>query len=406
MNARTLAADLLQRWQHSPALADDLLDTALASTPLNAADRALAQELFYGCLRQRLALRFLRDQLVTKPPRGIVATLLDLGLYQIFFLDKIPAHAAVHETVELVKQRASPAEVKFANAVLRTAIRNRDTQLAKLHRAEPWIQHSHPQWLWDRWQKRWGLPDTTVLCAWNNLPPPVYVRGDKPWPGVLEPTNFHPLCYRLVDAAKFFAAPGHYYVQDPSTLLAVDVLDPQPGEAVLDMCAAPGGKTTYIAQKMQNRGQIVAADSSNQRLGLVAENCQRLAITIVATMPCEGTRLNRCLHDAKFDRVLLDAPCSNTGVLRRRVDLRWRIEEPEIARLAQLQAKLLHTAATFLKPGGVLVYSTCSLEPDENEQVAAAFAQSHPQFAAESTRSLFPPRDGMDGAFVARWRAT
>jgi 16S rRNA (cytosine967-C5)-methyltransferase len=183
----------------------------------------------------------------------------------------------------------------------------------------------------------------------------------------------------------------------------VDVLDPQPGESVLDMCAAPGGKTTYIAQKMKNRGRIIAADSSNARLGLVAENCKRLRVSIVATLACEGTRLDRCLRGEQFDRVLVDAPCSNTGVMRRRPDLRWRIEEKEIARLAALQSKLLGKAAEFVKPGGVLVYSTCSLEPEENERVVERFLGGNPEFTLEATRSSLPTRDGIDGAFVARF---
>jgi 16S rRNA (cytosine967-C5)-methyltransferase len=295
---------------------------------------------------------------------------------------RVPAHAAVHETVELAKQHASPAEAKFVNAVLRRA------DAAVLKKADPWVRLSHPRWLWERHGR--------------NAPPPIYVRGDKPLPGVLEPTVFHPLCYRVVDTKKIFETnlTGQYYVQDPSTLIAVDVLDPRAGESVLDMCAAPGGKTTYIAQKMQNRGQIIAADSSNVRLGLVTENCRRLGVDIVATLPCEGTRLTSCLRGSLFDRVLLDAPCSNTGVMRRRVDLRWRIKPEEISRLATVQRKLLTVAGELTKPGGVLVYSTCSLEPEENEQVI----QQLPGFVLESQRATSPPRDNMDGAFVAKFR--
>ena len=370
-------------WSRGRRLADELLDER---KPI---ERALVQELFYGCIRQKLALEFLIRQFTGKPPRRSVATILELGLYQILFM-RVPAHAAVHETVELAKKHASPAEAKFVNAVLRRA------DPAVLQQADPWVRLSHPRWLWER--------HGGARCEWNNSPPPVYVRGDKPWPGVLEPTPFHPLCYRVIDAQTFFASPGQYYVQDPSTLMAVDVLDPQPGESVFDMCAAPGGKTTYIAQKMQNRGQIIAADSSNVRLGQVTENCRRLGISFVATLACEGTRLERCLRGKHFDRVLLDAPCSNTGVLRRRVDLRWRIKPEEIDRLAALQSKLLAVAGELTKPGGVLVYSTCSLEPEENERVVERFLGGHPEFTLETTRSSVPPRDGMDGAFVARFQ--
>ena len=207
----------------------------------------------------------------------------------------------------------------------------------------------------------------------------------------------------MTDATGLFELPAKFYTQDPSTLLAVDLLDPQPGESVLDMCAAPGGKTTYIAQKMRDTGQIVAADSSNVRLQLVAENCRRLGVTSVATLTCEGTRLSHCLRDRQFDRVLLDAPCSNTGVLRRRVDLRWRLQPDEITRLAAVQRKLLAAAVAFVKPGGVLMYSTCSLEPEENEQILAELPAG---FVLETQRAIFPVRDVMDGAFVARLKRT
>jgi 16S rRNA (cytosine967-C5)-methyltransferase len=438
-------------------LADELLDRALASSKLNKADRALTTELFYGCLRQRLALEFLREQLMRKPPRAVVAVLMDLGLYQLFFLKKIPVHAAVHEMVELVKERASADEAKFVNAVLRRATRERPTLLAALRakrETEPWVYYSHPRWLWEQWVARWGREQTEALCEWNNTPPPIYIRLntlrplegrasslrssesirsgvgpsrpssaptsasqelDPPNDIKAEPSGFHPLCWRVADTAGMFQAKswreGRFYVQDPSTLVAVDMLDPQPGESMLDMCAAPGGKTTYIAQKMQNRGRIIAADSSSERLGRLTENCSRLGVNIVTTLatpqawlaPLQAERLGGSLRGAEFDRVLVDAPCSNTGVLRRRVDLRWRIEEKEITRLAALQGKLLATAARLTRPGGVLVYSTCSLEREENDCVVERFSEQHPEFTLETTRSTFPPRDHVDGAFVARF---
>ena len=398
MNARQITLELLTAWSHSRQLADELLAEQNAIPPR---DRAFVHELFYGCLRHRLALDFLVRQLAGRPPRPVVADILHLGLYQLCFLDKIPAHAAVNESVALAKQLASPAEAKFVNAILRRANRN------ALAAAPPWIRHSHPEWLWRRWVARYGEADTEALCQWNNEPPSLYIRtltGELPAGVPAVPSGLHPLSWRVTDAAGLFELPAKFYAQDPSTLIAVDMLDPQPGESVLDMCAAPGGKTTYIAQKMRDTGKIIAADSSNVRLGKVAENCLRLDVTCVATLACEGTRLDRCLRGTQFDRVLLDAPCSNTGVVRRRVDLRWRLQAAEITRLATVQAQLLGAASEFVKPGGVLVYSTCSLEPDENERVTERFRESHPKFALDATRSIFPPHDKMDGAFVARFR--
>jgi 16S rRNA (cytosine967-C5)-methyltransferase len=417
VNARELALDLLGRWSKSRQLADELLERSLAESSLIAADRAFATELFYGCLRHKLALEFLLTQLAKRSPRPLVADIVKLGLYQLLFLST-PAHAAVNETVALAKYSASAAEAKFVNAILRKAAA---TDLAAtLRKAEPWVQLSHPRWLWERWRVRWGDEQATALCKWNNQPPPVYVRLNTlktgnvaPSPVLEEATaasgrDARSVIYRVLEAKEFFDSDawknGEFYVQDPSTLIAVDELDPQAGESVLDVCAAPGGKTTYIAQKMQDQGRIIAADSSNSRLALVGDNCRRLGVTIVATLACEGERLDRCLRGEQFDRVLVDAPCSNTGVMRRRPDLRWRIEEKEISRLANLQLKLLGKAAEFMRTGGVLVYSTCSLEPEENEGVVEQFGKSHQEFVRETTRSTFPPRDGIDGAFIARFR--
>ena len=198
---------------------------------------------------------------------------------------------------------------------------------------------------------------------------------------------------------------GCFYVQDPSTLLAARELGAQPGEAILDLCAAPGGKTTFIAQLMSNAGKIVACDISEDRLKLVRENCQRLGVTCVQFI---GVQALVCAPDTlkcelqQFDRILVDAPCSNTGVLRRRVDLRWRISVAEISRLQQTQQDLLRLAATKLKPGGVLVYSTCSLEPEENAEVVKEFLRAHSGFKLESERELLPFADNVDGAYVAR----
>ena len=288
MNARELALDLLNRWPKSRLLADELLDRALAESSLGHSDRAFATELFYGCLRRKLSLDFLFDQLVAKPPRPVVANTLRLGLYQLFFLGT-PAHAAVNETVALARTQAGEAEMRFVNAILRRAERERDALRGKLNatrETEPWVYYSHPQWLWERWASRLGRDQAAALCEWNNQPPPIYIRintlkiSTKPADIAAEPTN-HPLCWRVTDMAGLFRsksfANGEFYVQDPSTLVAVDVLDPQPGDSVLDMCAAPGGKTTYLAQKMQNRGRIIAADLSSSRLALVGEKPPRRA---------------------------------------------------------------------------------------------------------------------------------
>jgi 16S rRNA (cytosine967-C5)-methyltransferase len=184
---------------------------------------------------------------------------------------------------------------------------------------------------------------------------------------------------------------GWFYVQDPSTLLAVRQLDPQPGESILDLCAAPGGKTCHIAQRMGNRGRIVARDNQPERLKLLEENSRRLGATCIEISATPGA----------FDRILIDAPCSNTGVMRRRVDLRWRIQPKEIERLSKAQALLLSHAASELKSGGTMVYSTCSLETEENEKVVRNFLAEHTSFKLENERQLLPFIEEVDGAYVA-----
>jgi len=193
---------------------------------------------------------------------------------------------------------------------------------------------------------------------------------------------------------------GFFYVQDPSTLLAVRELAPQPGETILDLCAAPGGKTTLIAQLMNNQGRITAIDLSAERLNLVMENCTRLGVSCVETSPT-STFSPLTSH---FDKILLDAPCSNTGVMRRRVDLRWRIQPQEIERLCKTQLELLNIAAPQLKPAGILIYSTCSLEPEENSEVVKTFLGGHPEFQLEAEREILPFADKTDGAYVAKLR--
>ena len=259
--------------------------------------------------------------------------------------------------------------------------------------------------------------------AWNNTPPHAFARVNtlQTDPGTLlqhwrEKDNVEydlflrdwvgeNLCFELKALLSLARVEsfqkGWFYVQDPSTLMAVRMLDPQPGEIILDLCAAPGGKTTFMAQIMQNQGRIVACDSAPERLKLLRENCVRLGATCVEPHPL---RPADAAPIRLFDRVLVDAPCSNTGVMRRRVELRWRLRLEEIRQLASLQRELLAQAAAQVKPGGVLVYSTCSLEPEENSAVVTAFLAAQPGFKLETSRELLPFADGADGAFAARLR--
>jgi 16S rRNA (cytosine967-C5)-methyltransferase len=423
---RQIAARILKERLLEGKYTENLLEIELAQHSLSPVDRGLCQELVYGASRWQATLNWLVDRKTAgRTQKPLLRILLQLGLYQMFWLDRIPNHAVVNETVELAKQLGLGPQAGFVNAVLRAYTRERtetEQLLAELKAREPAKGLSHPEWLYRRWLARWGAEKTLGLMEWNNTPPPTYARVNSlktdaaklaarweaegvkfspcDWDWAEEGLTFQLLSHPSLAGLRSFQE-GLFYIQDPSTLLAVRELAPKPGETVLDLCAAPGGKTTFIGQLMQNQGQIIAQDIQPERLELVRENCERLGVTGVkleATVP----NLDLEAQNSKFDRVLVDAPCSNTGVMRRRVDLRWRIRLEEIERLRTTQLELLRRAAVQLKPGGTLVYSTCSLEPEENEAVMNEFLRTETGFKLENQRELLPFADGVDGAFVAR----
>lgn len=420
-----------------------MLDTALATAGLSPADRGLCHELVCGVVRWQKSLDALiaRKTDPAREQRPALKNLLRLGLYQIFWLTKIPPHAAVHETVELAKRSGHGPQAGFINAVLRGYLRETDEIrkiLADMKTSQPALGWSHPEWLVEKWRKNFGEENMRALLAWNNTPPKTFARlntlkigkaadqGSDSVAVVSRPKDIaemlglwrnegvdyeafasdwtgensvyelkaHPSFSRLVSLRE-----GFFYLQDPSTLLAPTLLAPQPGETIWDMCAAPGGKTTFLAQLMGNHGKIIASDIEPNRLRLVKDNCARLGVTCVEIGPPAKFSISH------FDRILIDAPCSNTGVMRRRVDLRWRISEAEVLRLQKSQIELLEEAAAKLKPGGGIVYSTCSLEPEENSGVVKQFLAAHNDFSLETERQLSPFANGVDGAYVAKLKS-
>ena len=415
---------------------EDVLERTLAQADLASRDRHLCQELVYGVVRWQGTL----DWLVARKARNrtqkpALQNLLRLGLYQIFWLDRVPNHAAVHVTVEVAKRMGFGPQAGFINALLRGYLREfaaTNLLLAELRSSQPHLGFSHPEWLVQRWHQHFGLDQTKSLLAWNNTPPKTcarvntlkadptrllaqwrqedvdydFVRRDWLQENLVFELKSHPPLDRLPSFQQ-----GLFYIQDPSTLLAVQELGLAPGQTVLDLCAAPGGKLSYIAQLMNNEGHLSAYDTSPERLELLKQNCTRLGITSLQIL--SGVPPSSPLNAAKsrpigtfrtphFDRVLLDAPCSNTGVMRRRVELRWRIRPEELARLRREQLDLMRRAAQLVAPGGALVYSTCSLEPEENQQVVAEFLGAPTGFKLQTERELRPFVDEVDGAYVAR----
>jgi len=424
-NPRQIAARVLSQRLTSGEFTENLLETALAAARLSPADRGLCHELVCGVVRWQTTL----DRLIARKTdpareqRPALKNLLRLGLYQIFWLDRIPPHAAVHETVEQAKRSGYGHQAGFINAVLRGYLREADEIkkiLVDMKISQPALGWSHPEWLVEKWRVNFGDEKTRQLLAWNNTPPKTFARVNTlktdagklierwreenvEYDFVTHDWTGDSLAFELKAHPPLNSLPslrdGWFYLQDPSTLLAPVLLAPQAGENILDTCAAPGGKTAFIAQLMNNKGKITASDIEPNRLKLVRENCARLGVANVQ-MPLPAILNPQSVP--LYDRILIDAPCSNSGVMRRRVDLRWRISPEEIFRLKKTQLELLNQAVSKLKPGGVIVYSTCSLEPEENSETVKQFLAANPTLKLEAERQLLPFADGVDGAYVAR----
>jgi 16S rRNA (cytosine967-C5)-methyltransferase len=440
MTAREIAYDVLREWKpRSPHVAKTL-DEWFSRTELSAADRALATELVHGVLRRRDTLSAVLKPHVNRPLNRVESgalTLLWLGAYQLVMLSGIPTYAVVHETVELAKRTGNPQWSGFVNAVLRALGRVVTAEFATLPAANAvpvgpgrfrllqaevfpdptadWLgwfvaAFSLPRWLVERWQARFSGDELVRLGFWFNSPAKLCLRFNRlrttrerllaslEQSGVVARAGAHPDALWLEETAYVqklagFDA-GWFAVQDESAIAAATLLDPQPGERVLDLCAAPGGKTTHLAALMNNEGHILATDVDAERLQRVEESCRRMGVTIVETRLLPRDAVD--LPGETFDRVLLDVPCSNTGVLGKRPEVRWRLRPDDIAELSAIQTRLLLSACEHLVPCGRLVYSTCSIEPEENRAVVDRVLREHPGLAlvSEVHHSPGQPADG------------
>jgi 16S rRNA (cytosine967-C5)-methyltransferase len=334
--------------------------------------------------------------------------LLRLGLYQLFLLDT-PEHAAVYETVKLAGAKTR----SLVNAVLRNSLRRKTELVEKARGQELSIRSSHPPFLIERWRKNFGAEKTAALCEWNNRPAPIYARVNRLKISPDEFLSQHSDSERLPQFENFARltsipgealAAGLCYIQDPSTAVACLLLDPNPDERVLDACAAPGGKTAYLAELMQNQGDILACDRDESRIMTLRDNLERLGVGIAKFAQQDWSSGQPLPDDARtpFDRILIDAPCSNTGVMRRRMDLRWRLTRKDFSRMREEQLRILRATIPLLKAEGVLVYSTCSIEPEENEAVVETITREFSFLKLAEQKSMLPFRDGFDGAYAAK----
>jgi 16S rRNA (cytosine967-C5)-methyltransferase len=451
--ARSLALQILLDCHKHDAFVQEIFDRRLGAPagshrPLADLDRRLTTQLVYGVLRRRGTLRALVEPLVNRPVRKVEAWLwnaLYLGAYQLALLTHIPTHAAVNETVELAVHFGRPGARGFLNGVLRRLARLLTDERTTTAAADALpLEHgeyrrltqpllpdpathpleylatgfSLPDWLVRRWLPRYGMEECQRLGFWFAGPTLLTLRCNPlrctreelltalREAGHATEAGAHPQALRLHDAGPIRELPGYaegwFSVQDESAMRIASALAPQPGETVLDLCAAPGGKTTHLAELMRNTGRIIACDVDEQRLQTVATLAQRLDLTIIETCLLRGED-GADVPPGPFDRVLVDVPCSNTGVLGKRPELRWRLRPDDLHQLVALQARLLERAIDHVRPGGVIVYSTCNIEPEENRQVVETLLARRPELRLEEVEEAIPGRPA-DGGFWARLR--
>jgi len=439
-NSRSLASHILTRIEEERAFAEPLLDSVLSGNVLSQQkDKNLCTQLVYGTLRMRdridWILRSLYKGNYESMERGL-KNILRVALYQIIFTDRIPSYAAVDEAVRITKREYSGRD-RLVNGILRNAIRKMgEIQYPPLDEGTERhisVYHSHPLWLVKKWIKELGAKETLELCRSNNEIPPATLRVNElkmarsdvierfRAEGVeVKPTRVSPDGVTVsglstpVGEMNLFQK-GVLQFQDEASQLVSHLLDPQPGDRVLDLCAGVGIKTTHMAALMKNRGTILAMDIQGKKMGSLKEISRRMGVSIIDCMVGDATEYLGERYHEKFDRVLVDAPCSGLGTVRRKPEIKWNAGERDIKTMSVLQKKILNRSAAYLTKGGVLVYSTCAIACEENEAVVRDFLQRNNEFrcmrpSGESVGRLidgegffrtYPHRDGMDGFFGA-----
>lgn len=442
MNAREIALKIIVEINEEGAFANIALDRNLAKYPLkDFRDRALVTDLVYGSIKYRKRLDWILDQFA-KPKVCKMApwirNILRLGLYQIIFLDKVPISAAINESVKLAKKYGHRGTIKFVNGVLRNINRNLNKIVYPDFKENPVkylsVYYSFPNWLVEKWVQNFGVENTQKLCEYFNNPSPLWIRTNTLKISrkalkenllkeniIVRESERTPEGLQLIGNINInnleSFKQGLFIVQDESSILVGHCLKPRSGQTIIDACSAPGGKTTHLAQLMDNEGRIIALDVHEHRLNLIKENSSRLGVDIISTIQGDARKLTEYLQEP-VSGVLVDAPCSGLGVLGRRADARWVKTAADIEKLSEIQLEILQEAAKLVKKGGTLVYSTCTITKEENEDVIKEFLKNNPEFYLDKNLSSYLPYEneegkegyikflpfihGIDGFFIAR----
>lgn len=434
--ARGIAVKILNRVDRTDAYLDKLLEIEIKNSELSGRDKALLFEIVHGVVRWMgkidwILNGFYKGQFSKCIPN--VKNSMRVALYQILFLDKIPEHAAVNESVEFVKKLQGEKSANLTNAVLRNIIRSKNS-IRFPNKEEDLVSYfsayySHPTWMVKRWLARYGEVETEKLLIANNQKPIHTLRVNNIKTNIDELKSLlksvdlkykngfylneyvHLNTLTNITQWEYFQK-GYFSIQDESTGFACKALDPKPGMRVLDLCAAPGGKTGFLADMMSNTGELVALDKFESRLDLFRKNMSRLGVTIVKTVTMDALEYN----EDNFDRVLVDAPCSGLGTLTKKPDIKWKKDFGDIRKINNLQYDLIQKASELVKVGGAVVYSTCTIEPEENFQIVKKFLENNPGFELVNLKDEFnndlvdehgclqtlTSKHRMDGAFAAK----
>ncbi|WP_077326094.1 16S rRNA (cytosine(967)-C(5))-methyltransferase RsmB [Virgibacillus siamensis] len=444
-NLREAIIDLLLRIDRDSGYSHLLIDHEINSRKISPKDGALLTEIVYGTIQRKMTLDYYLDAYLNnkKKIQPWVYMLLRMSIYQMVFLDKVPDHAVIHEAVEIGKERGHKGIASFVNGVLRNFQRKGIPDMSDVKCASKRlsIETSHPEWLINRWVDMYGFETTKAMCHANLTRKPLSIRVQplkitrEKVMDELTRLGFEirqsPLSDQgiIIDKGNILHTDlfkeGYVTIQDQSSMLAGDMLQAEPGMEVLDACSAPGGKATHIAETMENQGFINAYDLHQKKVRLIKEKAMLLDLTIIEANQGDARKLQQVHKEETFDRILIDAPCSGLGVIRGKPDIKYNKTEKDIHQLTQIQSDILDEAAPLLKKGGLLIYSTCTVDTSENNEVVHAFLEQHPEFQIDQSLfedipgvlsgtegctdagvQLFPQTLSTDGFFLTRFIKT